>query len=455
MAADADVVVIGAGLAGLTAAHRLTTAGASVVVVEARGRVGGRVLTTQLDDLTVDLGGTWVGPGQDRIAALLDELGVSTFPTHDHGDDLLVLRRHGGRVMRRRAAGRVPPLAAPAVLDLVRVQTALDRMARQVPLDRPWTAPRARSRDAQTLESWLQRNALTRDARRLVRLLLAQAVLTTEAENVSLLHVLFYLHAGGGFETLMSTTGGAQQDRIVGGALQVPLRLAGALGDRVRLDWPVRSVRARDDGVEVGGDAGTVTARRAIVAVPPTLAGRLHYEPALPAARDQLTQRVPHGATIKAVARYDRPFWRDDGLSGQALTDRGDVLFTFDVSPADGSVGALVAFVQGTTAVRLGAAPAAQRRAAVLADLAALYGPQAAEPDGYVEQDWQAEQYTRGCYGGHAPPGALTQYGHALRRPIGPLHWAGTETAERGNGYMDGAVASGERAAREVLAALG
>ena len=443
-----DVVIVGAGLAGLSAARAVSAAGQDVLVVEARDRVGGRVETATVDGVTMDLGGTWIGPTQDRIAGLVADLGIETFPTYDEGHDLLLL---GQRT--KRFKGRVPPVNPLSLADIGRAQAALDRMARTVPLDAPWRAKHAGSWDSQTFESWVRRNTLTADGRTFFRLF-AGGIMTTEASNVSLLHVLFYVHSGGGVERLMSTTAGAQETRISGGAQQVPIRLAATLKERVLLDWPVRRIRQTTDSVIVSGDDGEVRAAHVIVAVPPMLAGRIDYDPPLPPERDQLTQRFPHGATTKCIAVYPEPFWRADGLSGQAFTDAGAVLFTFDVSPPDASAGMLVAFVQGHTAVRLSRLAEPERRGAVVESLVRFFGPRARTPELFVERDWQAEPWTRGCYGGHTPPGALTQYGPALRRPAGRIHWAGTETAQRWNGYMDGAVESGLRAADEITANL-
>lgn len=444
-----DVVIVGAGLAGLVAARELSSAGRDVMVVEARDRVGGRVETHTADGVTIDLGGTWIGPTQDRVARLVSELGIETFPTYDRGEDLLLL---GGR--SKRFKGRVPPVKPLSLADIAQAQARLDKMARTVPLDAPWRAKHAGSWDAQTFESWLRRNTITAEGRTFFRLF-AGGIMTTEAANISLLHVLFYVHSGGGVERLMSTTGGAQETRITGGAQQIAIGLAAALEGRVRLNWPVRTISQTTEDVTVTGAGGAVQAAHVVVAVPPTLAGRIAYDPPLPGDRDQLTQRFPHGATTKWVAVYPRPFWRDDGLSGQAFTDTGAVLFTFDVSPRDGSAGMLVAFVQGRTAVELSRLPVAERRTAVLTSLSRFFGARAAVPDLFVERDWQAEPWTRGCYGGHTPPGALTQYGPALRRPVGRIHWAGTETAQRWNGYMDGAVESGVRAASEITGPRG
>ncbi len=445
---ETNVCVVGAGLAGLTAARQLIDAGRDVVVLEARDRVGGRVLTEELADGTVvDHGGQWLGPGQHRIARLAEELGNDTFATHDDGESLL---RFGGKTGRYR--GAIPRLSPAVLLDMGQAQARFDHMAVRVPLDAPWRADRADDWDGQTFESWIRHNTVTRGARELFTLF-SEAVFAAEPADLSLLHALFYTHSGNGVDVLAGTRGGAQQDRFIGGSQANATGLAAMLGDRVRLSEPVRRIDQSGDAVALLTDDLLVTARHAIVAVPPPLAARIRYEPALPARRDQLLQRLPMGAVIKCHALYDRPFWRDDGLSGQATTDAGPVKVVFDSSPPSGTPGVLLAFVEGAHARTLSGAEPPRRRAAVLEGLATLFGPAARQPVEYLERDWSVEEWTRGCYAALFTPGAWTQHGPALREPVGRLHWAGTETATVWCGYMDGAIQSGERAAHEILSA--
>jgi monoamine oxidase len=447
---DADVVVVGAGLAGLVAARDLIAAGSSVILLEARDRVGGRLLNEDIGDgKIVEVGGQWIGPTQHRIAALARDMGVGTFPTYAKGENVLEL---DGKLRRYR--GTIPRIAPHVIADVARAQRKLDRLARKVPLDAPWQAPDAGRLDSQTLESWLRRNVFTR-AGRTVLDIAVEAVWAAEPADLSLLHALFYIHSAGGFDALVDTEGGAQEDRFEGGSEVVAVRLAERLGDEVvRLGAPVRAIDHSANAVAVHADGVTLRCRRAIVAIPPTLAGRIAYDPPLPAMRDQLTQRMPQGTVIKTMAIYERPFWRDDGLSGLATSETGPARFVIDNSPPDGSPGVLLAFLEGDRARRLGQVSPDDRRREVVAGLTRLFGPRAANPERFVERNWADEPWSRGCYGGYMPPGAWTGYGPALRAPVGPLHWAGTETAAVWCGYMDGAVASGERAAREVLRAL-
>ena len=446
---EADVVVVGAGLAGLVGARELTAAGASVVVVEARDRVGGRVLNHDLGGgKVVEVGGQWIGPTQDRLAALAQQVGVETFPTHVEGENVIEYR---GRLRRYR--GAIPRINPVVLVDVERAQRRLNRLARRVPLDAPWEAPDAERLDGQTAASWLRRNLATSAGRMLLELGI-EAVWAAQPEDLSLLHVLFYIHSAGSLDMLFETEGGAQQERFVGGSQRVALRMAEELGARVVLGAPVRRIEHGAEGVTVHADGVAARGKRALVAIAPTLAGRIGYDPPLSGYRDQLTQRMPMGTVVKCMAIYDEPFWRSEGLSGQGTSDTGPVKVTSDNSPPDGSPGVLLGFLEGRHARELGRASAERRRAAVIDSFTRLFGPRAARPDAYVEKLWAEEEFTRGCYGCHMPTGAWTSYGRALRPPIGPLHWAGAEYATVWNGYMDGAVRSGEAAARELVERL-
>ena len=451
MGQSADVLVVGAGLAGLTAARELVAAGRSVLVLEARDRVGGRVVSREIGSgKIVEMGGQWAGPTQDRLLALAAELGVTTFPTFDTGKK--VLHFNGKRGTYEGTIPRINPLV---LADIGRAQARLEAMARKVPTHAPWTAARAEQWDGQTFGSWIRRNTITRGARTLLTLAV-QAVFAAEPGDLSLLHVLFYSHTGGSFQHLIDTTGGAQQDRFAGGSALIAERLADRLGAAtVKLSAPVRNVSVTGGKVTATTTAGQFDGKRIIVTAPPLLAGRIEYEPTLPHWREQLTQRVPMGSVIKCQVIYDEPFWRAQGLSGQATGDGEGSRVVFDNSPPDGSPGVLLAFLEGDEARRLGGDNAQARRAAVLGSLTRYFGPKAASPADYLELDWQQERWSSGCYGTLFGPNVWTRYGHALTTPAGPIHWAGAETSPVWCGYMDGAVRSGEKAAATVLAELG
>ncbi len=449
MTESADVLVVGAGLAGLTAARDIAAAGRSVIVLEARDRVGGRTVNQEIGDgKIVEMGGQWAGPTQDRVLALAAELDVGTYPTYDEGKK--VLHFNGKRGLY---SGAIPRLSPLVLVDVGQAQARLEAMAKKVPLDAPWTAKSAERLDGQTFETWVRRNTVTGSARTLLALG-AEAVFAAEPGDLSMLHVLFYSHSGGSFQRLIDTTGGAQQDRFDGGSALIAQHLATGLGDIVRLGCPVSRITVTGDKVTATTGLGQFDGRRIVVAAPPLLAGRIEYEPTLPPWREQLTQRTPMGSVIKCQVLYDEPFWRKEGLSGQATGDGEGSRVVFDNTPRDGSPGVLLAFLEGDEARRLGRQPLAVRRQAVVDSLVRYFGPRAGKPERFIELDWQQERWSGGCYGTLFGPNVWTRYGHALRAPVGPIHWAGTETAAVWSGYMDGAVRSGEQVAKDVLAEL-
>jgi monoamine oxidase len=451
----ADVCIVGAGLSGLAAARALVAAGHTVVVLEARDRVGGRTLNASLGGGRItEIGGQFAGPTQDRILALARAMGVKTFPTYDSGSNVLVA---GGA---RSLYPSVPGLPDdPAVQQAILAAFKLDAPAKQAGVSAPWKAEQAKAWDAMTLDDWL-RSEVPSEKGRAIFVAACQGIWGADPSELSYLYALQYVAAAGNatsagsFLRLITTTGGAQERRFVGGSQLVSEKLAERLGRRVLLRAPVRVVAQDRDGVRIVADGTTVDARHAILAVPPALASRLAYSPALPKGKAALLKALVPGRLSKAQAVYDRPFWREAGLTGQGVSDVGPTSTTFDNSPPDGSVGVLFGFVGGSSYTRWAGLPADERRAQVLENFAACAGDQARSPGRYFEQDWTKERWTRGCPVAHTAPGVLTKYGPWLRRAVGKVHFAGTETADYWMGYMDGAVRSGERAAREVVSAL-
>ncbi len=440
-----EVVVVGAGFSGLAAARQLARAGKSVVVLEARDRVGGRTKPGQIAGHTIDLGGAWVGPTQDRLIALGEEFGARRYLSPMQGKNVTELT---GALSQ--GVGDMPGLDDASLQAFSRVVGQMGELQAPIPLDSPWTAPRASELDGVTFGQWAAKATADPKVRALLDAV-ACAVFASDKDSLSLLYVLYYLKSGGDLQALMAIGEGAQKWLYHGGVHQIARKMAVQLGERVVLNAPVRRIAQDGAGVVVTSDAGEWRARGVIVAVPPALCDRIAFQPILPALRAKLQQRFPMGSVIKFWVAYDRPFWRASGLNGMCLSDSSPVEVAMDATPEGASNGLLVGFIEGPQALAWGQRTQAERRAKVIAELTRFLGPQAGRPIDYVDNDWPSEEWSRGCFGGAATPGTLSQFGEALRQPAGRIYWAATETSPVWTGYIEGAIRAGERAATEAL----
>ncbi len=441
-----DVVVIGAGVAGLTAANDLRAAGRSVAVLEARDRVGGRLRTDIIEGAMLEIGGQWVSPDQDALIETIADLGLETFTRYRDGDSVYI----GPDGTLTRFTGEIFPVAPETEKTIVSLIETLDAMVAEIDPDRPWEHPRAAEWDTISWQEWLAQQTDDVEARDNVALFTGAAMLTKPNHAFSLLQSLLMAASAGSFSNLVDADF-ILDKRVVGGLQQVPLRLAERLGDDVFLSQPVRTLEWDDAGVVVTADGMTVRARDVVIALAPPLYSRISFVPELPRLLHQAHQHVSMGLVIKVHAVYDRPFWREAGLSGTAFSPYELSHEAYDNTNHGDERGTLVGFVSDRRADDVFRLPAEERRALILESHSHYYGPEAKNPIVYYESDWGAEEWTRGAYAASFDLGGLSRWGADLRAPLGPIRFACSDIAGLGYQHVDGAIRMGRRAAADII----
>ncbi|XP_067109499.1 amine oxidase [flavin-containing] [Osmerus mordax] len=450
-----DVIVVGGGISGLSAAKLLKASGLKPVVLEARDRVGGRTFTVRNKETTyVDLGGAYIGPTQNRILRLAKEYNVKTYKVNE--EESLV---HYVKGKSYPFKGSFPPMWNPfALMDYNNLWRKMDEMGAEIPREAPWRAPHAEEWDKMTMKQLFDKTCWTGAAQRFATLFVNVNV-TSEPHEVSALWFLWYVKQCGGTMRIFSTTNGGQERKFVGGSSQISECMAEELGDLVKLESPVYSVDQTGDKVVVETlNKETYKAKYVILATPPGLNMKMHFNPEMPPLRNQLISRVPMGSVIKCMMYYRENFWRKKGYCGSMVIEEEEapIGLTLDDTKPDGTVPAIMGFILARKCRRLAGLTKEERKKRICEIYSRVLGSEEAlHPVHYEEKNWCEEEYSGGCYTAYFPPGILTQYGRVLREPIGRLYFAGTETATEWSGYMEGAIQAGERAAREIMCAMG
>lgn len=447
MTEQTETLIIGGGFSGMAAARVLHQQKRNFILLEARDRVGGRTYTKRFDDgQYVDLGGQWIGPTQDRMYELAKEHNVSWYETYNEGKNILDLNKK-----LRSYTGLIPKMDAVSLVNIDLALRKLESMARRVPLEAPWKAPKAGEWDNLTLESFVRKICYTSNCYKIVRAGL-ETVYACELNEISLLHALFYIRSGTSLNKLLSIQDGAQQHRIMGGIQTLADAMSNPFKDSIRFNSPAKKITRNDQGVTVEGTNFSISARRIILAIPPVLVPEIDFQPGLPLYKTQLLQKLSMGIVGKILAVYEKPFWRSKGYSGQVVADENSPFQTlFDASPADGSYGSLMAFCIANRARDFFSKDEESRKKIALDNFTYYFGKEASMPLKYVDHSWANEIWSKGCYAGIYPTGAWTNFQDTLAKPVGAIHWAGTETSQQWYGYIEGAVRAGERAAAEVL----
>ncbi|OAH49726.1 flavin monoamine oxidase family protein [Microbacterium oleivorans] len=442
-----DVVIVGAGAAGLTAANELRKAGLSVAVLEARERVGGRLWTDVVDGAMLELGGQWVSPDQDALIETVAELGLETFSRYREGDSVYV----GPDGTVSRFTGEMFPVSPETERTIDEITRRLDAMVAEIDPDRPYAHPKAAEWDTITWDAWLRQQTDDDEAVRNLAFATGSAMLTKPTHAFSLLQSLLMAASAGSYSHLVDADF-ILDKRVVGGLQQVPVLLAERLGDDVFLNRPVRTLEWSDAGVTAHAEGLTVRARRAILALAPVLYHRISFEPPMPRLQHQMHQHLSMGFVIKVHAVYETPFWREKGLSGTAFSPYEICHEAYDNTNHEDPRGTLVGFVSDRNADDMFRLSAEERKERILESLSHYYGPEAKDPVVYYESDWGTEEWTRGAYAASFDMGGLHRYGADVRTPVGPIHFACSDIAGAGYQHVDGAIRMGRLAARNILA---
>ena len=443
---NADVIVVGGGLSGLVATWRLVREGVDVILLEAKERVGGRISSGTFNGETYDLGARWIKQTATQTHQIVHELGVQLFPQYHDGESVIEIGKHKKRFKHR------APLFAPHVqYEYHRIIRILNRLAYTLQHRTSKNAAKIAQLDAISFGAWLQQHSRNTYVTELFTVL-SHVHFCAEPSEISIVFVIDQVHAFRGAQHIFPLRPAINQERIVGGIQRITDRLAQQLRPQIYVDTPVLALRQDDDSVTAYSRGASYRARYAIIATPPVVASQMYHEPALPAQRDALHQRMIMGRDITAILCYDYPFWRENKKSGFMLSNRGPASLVHDVSPHTSTEGALACHIIGDNATHWGAQPRGERLKALVAQLATWLGDEAMAYRGMIERDWNNERWSRGTVG-FMPPGSAN-FVHALYTPVGRLHWAGSETASEWTGSLEGAIEAGERTAAEIISQL-
>ncbi|WP_405474047.1 flavin monoamine oxidase family protein [Paenarthrobacter ilicis] len=445
---DRDVVIVGAGPSGLTAARELKKAGLSVAVLEARDRVGGRTWTDTIDGAMLEIGGQWVSPDQTALMDLLGELGLEMYSRYRDGESVYI----GADGKRTQYTGDTFPVNETTKAEMDKLVGILDGLAAEIGPTEPWAHPKARELDTISFHHWLRQNSHDEEACNNIGLFIAGGMLTKPAHAFSALQAVLMAASAGSFSHLTDEDF-ILDKRVVGGMQQVSLLQAAELGSDVVLNSPVRTINWSENAVTVVSDEATVNARYVIMAVPPNLYSRVSFNPPLPRRQHQMHQHQSLGLVIKVHAVYETPFWREAGLSGTGFSAGALVQEVYDNTNHGDSRGTLVGFVSDEKADAVFELSAEDRKKAILESIAGFLGDQALTPEVYYESDWGSEEWTRGAYASSYDLGGLHRYGKDQHASVGPIYWSSSDLAAEGYQHVDGAVRMGQATAARIVEA--
>ncbi|KAH6688574.1 amine oxidase [Plectosphaerella plurivora] len=452
---DVDVVIVGGGFSGLTAAYNLQQAGLTTVTLEARNLIGGksRSLKREKGLGYLEMGATWINEvTQPNVFQLTQDFGLEVVEQYIEGQT--IFQDTNGTVSWNDQGGD----PEPSELFLILIIEAAALLIDNTVFDK-WPL----KMDV-TFAEWVDQLGMWKDPHlQNICRGLTQAIVGREPEDIGAHYFLDYISSGQGLvKSLMAEDrGGAQYQWLKNGTTSIAMSLAGAMTPgSVLIDTPVRSITQHENVTVVTSEDGqSFNAKKVVIAMTQNVWSNVEFTPPLPCSKRALAANTKPGIYAKVLVSYTEPWWRTAGWVGKLTSFKGPIGFSWEISEDSLSLYALALFIAGDHAVRWHALSAPERREAVLEHLAELVGEdlavKARVPLEYEYVEWTKEEYILGGPTSSMGPGMLRKYGAALREPFGSLHFAGTETAYDWKGYLEGAVTAGQRAAREIVAELG
>ncbi|WP_078542952.1 flavin monoamine oxidase family protein [Litchfieldia alkalitelluris] len=437
-----DIVIVGAGLAGLAAALECKKRNSSFVVLEARNRPGGRAHTIHMSDgYNIDLGAHWVSKNHTRVRELIKQFNLQSTPTYNSGQTIFEIN---GKI--RKGAG-LKPLTTLGKLDLYMLKTKLKKLIEKLPKGVPLTTPFSYELDKQTIYEFIQNNMFSKDGKEFYTMVIEE-IFCSKTHEISVLDWIWCIKSTEEINYLLK----AENEWIIEGAGGLAERMADTLGESIFYESAVERISYQEEDATIFTPTKQWKAKKVIVAAPPNLTTRIKFDPPLPPIRVQLSERSGMPSVIKMIIIYDKPFWRKARLNGKVFSP---LLFSMDSSPPNKSKGVLTILITGENAIKLQGKSEMQRKQEIIKALVTFFGHKASAPLSIIEKNWAEDEWTRGGYGTHYGTGVLTHYGAGLFIPVSnTIYWAGTEAATVWRTYMEGAVQSGQDTANEVIDSL-
>ncbi|MBK8506780.1 MAG: FAD-dependent oxidoreductase [Saprospiraceae bacterium] len=429
-----DVIVVGGGLTGLSAAHQLALAGKQVLVLESGSRVGGRIYSEKLEETIIEHGAQWIAPNHYMVIELANTLGLEIEKRPHSGQNIYIDK--GGR--KKFFTGLYPNARLGEWLNNRRIFKKLSQRVVTDP-DKPWLSDFAEKLDRQRFSQFLRNKSYSTSYFRMISNIF-------ESRHLNGINHVSSLEATTNWHLYQMQ----EKWTIRGGADQLSKKLAFEVN--VQLGERVTQIVQNHVVLEISGGSQVFRAKNVIVTLPPLQAAQIRYEPPAGPSKESLWQSAEPGRIIKSTLIFERPYWRDKGWSGHTfLSDDYLMNYLVDAGCADHQKGVLTAYTIGSRCLKMENLNEQERINTLFLQIRSVLGLAAdvALLSG-TTHDWKTPPNGPGAYSTF-PPGTLTTYGDYVDQNVGPIYWASAEYDHLFRSTMEGAVRSGRRAAEKIL----